>query len=269
MPYIAYRLCGVFCNIIKKMIRIFLGNVGSGKTACAVRDMYLSQKQRVTYSNIITKFKFQKTIMPEMIVKKELAKTVRRKSGETEAIYKYSLNIDYWKDVIKKQKAINIIIDEAHTILNARRSMSRINIIISDWLALVRRVLGSTEAGHGELCFITQLPNRIDIIAREMATQVRYHVYHYKKTCKTCDHVWAEHSEMPEPRLQCPRCGNFEIKKFGHNIEVWHFANMNAYTGWKEFGAKSFYKHYIINDIEKYFKFYDTLQWDNMFSSFY
>jgi DNA-directed RNA polymerase subunit RPC12/RpoP len=176
------------------------------------------------------------------------------------------LNTDYWKKI---KEPINVTLDEAHSILNARRSMSKINIIVSDWLALIRRVLGSSEAGFGELTFISQLVNRIDIIARDMATNVIYTICHYIKTCEQCGATWKENSEMPEGYIVCPLCNDHKIFKHSHKLEVWHFPNIQLFQTWHQFGQNTFYKHYIVNDIENYFQNYNTLQWDNMFGSMY
>lgn len=248
------------------MIRISLGNVGSGKTASEVREMFVNKTNRKTYSNIVTKLKNQINIKPDMIIKKDIKNIKTNKMGKKENVYEYKLNLDYWKNI---KEPINVTLDEAHSILNARRSMSKTNIIITDWLALIRRVLGQSESGMGELTFITQLPNRIDNIARDMAQQIRYHVCHYLKECKKCGFQWPEHSELPEPLWNCPRCSYQHFKKFNHVIEVFKFNNMKSYLSWDEFSLKTFYDHYFINDIEKYFKYYSTLQWDNLFSEFY
>ncbi len=200
-----------------------------------------------------------------MIIKKELKGYKKTKNGR-EPIYDKKLNKEYWKAI---KEPISCVLDEAHAIINARRSMSKINIIVTDWLALLRRVLGSSESGYGELVLITQLPNRIDIIAREMATQIRYHKCHYRKRCKKCNTVWQENSEMPESLWECPNCNSPNLVKFHHIIEVWHFSSMKHFNFWKEFEKKTFYKHYLVNDIEKYFKYYDTLQWDSLFSDVY
>jgi len=232
-----------------------------------VREMALAINRRKTYSNIRTRIKHQIDISPEMIIKREIVNYKKnRKSGQEEPVYKNTLNFDYWKNI---KEPINVVIDEAHTILNARRSMSSINIIISDWLSLVRRVLGSTEAGYGELVFITQLHNRLDVIARDMATNIIYTVCHFIKSCKRCKLSVRENSEIPEQMEVCFRCGNTSLKKHSHILEVWHFQSMDMYLAWKEMAIKSFYKHYYIHDIEDYFHLYDTLQWDNMFSEFY
>ncbi len=248
------------------MISIYLGNIGSGKTACAVRDIVLNRTYRKVYSNILVKKqKHTVPIKADMIVKKELTGYKKTKDGN-EPVYEKKLNKEYWKNI---KEPITCVLDEAHAIINSRRAMSKINIIVTDWLSLLRRVLGSSESGYGELVLITQLPNRIDIIAREMATQVRYHKCHFRKECKKCGTVWQEHSEIPEGLWECPSCNSPNIRKFNHVIEVWHFASMNHFNSWKEFGQRSYHKHYLVQDIEKYFKFYDTLQWDSLFSDVY
>ncbi len=244
------------------MIRISLGGVGSGKTAMEVREMTLNKTHRKSYSNIVTKLKDQITLRPDMIIKKNI--TGHKKNGEP--ITELKLNVDFWKSV---EKPINIILDEAHSIINSRRAMSKINIIMTDWLSLIRRVIGAAESGYGEVVFITQLPGRIDNIIREMATQIRYHVCHYIKSCINCGTYWNEHSEQPERLWTCPSCGHWKIKKHNHIIEVWHFSSIQNYEGWKEgWSPKGFYKHYFVTDIEEYFDLYDTFQWDNLFSDF-
>lgn len=248
------------------MIRISLGNVGSGKTASEVREMMLNASRRTTYTNVKTKIKHGRLLEPSMIIKKEQVDTIKKKSGEVQPVFDYKLNVEYWKSI---KEPINVVLDEAHSIMNSRRAMSKTNVIITDWLALIRRVLGQSESGYGELVFITQLPNRIDVIAREMAHQVRYHVCHFQKTCKKCGTTWRENSEMPESIWICPSCGDDRLRKHSHQIEVWHFSSMKEFEMWREFGQKNFYKHYLINDIEKYFPLYDTLQWDNLFGEYY
>ena len=229
--------------------------------------MALNLNNRITYSNIKTELKNQTDIASDMIIKKEIVDYKKnRKTGDDEPIYKLALNVDYWKSI---KEPINVVLDEAHTILNARRAMSKLNIIVGDWLALMRRVLGATDAGFGELTLISQLWNKIDINARDLATNILYTICHYIKTCKNCGSSWQENSEMPEGYIICPVCGTSEIKKHSHNLECWHFPNMQLFQIWHSFGQKTFYKHYIIRDIETYFPLYNTLAWDNMFSELY
>ncbi len=249
------------------MIKIILGNLGSGKTALAVREMAINLSNRKTYSNIQTSLKNQSEISPDMIIKKELVDYRKnRKTGESEPIYKLSLNIDFWKKI---KEPINVVLDEAHSILNARRAMSKTNIIVTNWISLIRRVLGQADAGFGELTFISQLSARIDIIARDMATNIIYCICHFMKTCEDCGATWKENSEMPEGYIICPICRSNKIQKHSHKIEVWHFPNMQMFLAWHQVGKKTYYKRYVVNDIEKYFPLYNTLQWDNLLSEFY
>lgn len=249
------------------MIKIVLGNVGSGKTASIVRYMK-NNPQKYFITNIDTygeEFKHVFKLKAEMIIKKTDKKVKR--NGKN--VNKYKLNIDFWKKIIKEFKNINIIIDEAHIFFNPRRSMSRLNIIMTDFLALLRRVLGSSDIG-GELILITQLSRRLDIISREMATDVEYCINHYKKTCDNCRLTWIENNEMPNKADKCPRCRDFHIKKHSLQIEVYRFQNMDYFLRWYDTGGvyKSYYDRYLITDIEKVFNNYDTLQFTDMFTEF-
>ncbi len=230
--------------------------------------MYHNKFQRKTYTNIQTPLLDNVAeINPSMIIKSDIVDYKKnRKTGETEPVYKRTLNIDYWKSITEP---INIILDEAHSIVNSRRSMSNVNIILTDWLALIRRILGQNQSGYGELVFITQLPKRIDIIARDMATNIQYCVMHNYKSCKDCGESWIENSEMPETKAICSRCQSLNLKKHGFTVEVWNFNNINNYYLWSEMRKRTFYKHYYVKDISKYFNLYDTLQWDNLFSKIY
>lgn len=244
-------------------IHIYLGNVGSGKTVHAVRDIYKDGSGRKTYTNIKTKMKHQINIDPSMIIKREVVDHKQKRDGSMQEVVKNKLNLEFWRSI---KEEINVTLDEAHSILNARKSMSSTNIILTDWIALIRRVLGTSD---GNLTLITQIPRRIDSICREMATKIIYHKCHYKKLCKKCGVTWLEHSEMPESHYKCPLCGSYTLKKYDFKIEAWKFQSMEHFNAWREFAQKSYYDHFMINDIEKYFPLYDTLQWDNLFSEYY
>ena len=229
--------------------------------------MSLNLSNRKTYSNIQTTLKNQIDISPDMIIHKEIVDYKKnRKTGEDEPVYKMSLNIDFWKKI---KEPINVVLDEAHSILNARRSMSKTNIIVTNWISLIRRVLGQAESGFGELTFISQLSGRIDVVARDMATNIVYTICHFMKTCEECGATWTENSEMPEGYIICTKCSSNKLQKHSHKIEVWHFPNMQKFLAWHQMGMKTYYKRYVVNDIEKYFSMYNTLQWDNLLSDFY
>jgi len=247
------------------MIKIYLGNPGSGKTLSAVREMVMHQDRGIlNYTNIIPmrKIKNLRTIDSGMIFIKEVIGAKR----DGTPIESLKMNVDYWKDIDKK---INVVLDEAHTVMNPRRSMSKVNIIMTDWLALIRRVLGNRAEGSGDLVLITQLWNRIDIIARDMCTHVRYHCMHYTKQCNKCGMMWRENSQMPELLEICPRCAHYGVKEGGHVIEVWKFDSMKSFLMWMDFGSRSYYAHTFISGVNRYFRFYDTLSWDNLVSDLY
>lgn len=249
------------------MIKIYLGNVGSGKTACAVREMFMNENHRKTYSNILVDLPHVIPIKAEMIIKKEQIGEKKNKStGDLTPIYEYKLNKEFW--IEQKDEPKNIIIDEAHSIINSRRSMSKINIIVTDWLALIRRFLGQTESGYGNLIFISQLEQRIDVIAREMCNEIHFHICHYDKVCHKCEYYWTETNETPRQKWNCPACGHQKVIKCNHRIEVLEFSSMLAYTNWKMFGDKTYYLRYLVTDIENYFNYYDTLQIANMLTEF-
>lgn len=246
------------------MIEIVLGNIGSGKTASVVKDLVLNLDGRTTYSNIQTKnVKNNILIKPEMIIKKE---PILNSKGEETGKFTERLNKEFWEDVVTKHDGINVVIDEAHTLLNARRSMSKMNVIMSDFIALLRRVIGGVN-GYGKLVLISQLERRLDVISKEMATKVKFYVCHYEIICAKCDSIFYENNETPEKLAFCPKCGSPKIKPFNHILECWHFQNIDKFLSFKMMRLKTFHRHYFITDISNYFSHYNTLQWDNLLSN--
>lgn len=247
------------------MIRIVLGNVGSGKTAQIVREIKNKKDIRPVFTNIdIRGIKNVFKITSDMLIKKDVVK--HDKEGNPK--YSMRFNKEFWVKTIEKYKAIDVVIDEAHQFFNPRRSMSKINVIMSDFLSMLRRILGSNDNVSGELVLITQLERRIDIIAKEMATNVSYSICHYYKHCKRCGVDIYENNEYPEQLSVCPVCDH-PLKKTRHTIEVYKFKNIDSFIMWKSYSMKTYYSHIIINDIANFFKHYNTLQWGDMFSELY
>ena len=244
------------------MIEIVIGNVGSGKTATAVKEMFLNKDGRVYFSNIKTKgISHNHQIKTDMIIKK--TPVLNKKGGHT-GKFEVTLNDTFWiKQREKFKQGINVIIDEAHTLFNARRSMSKKNVILSDFLALIRKILTSST-GKGRLVFMTQLPERIDKIARDMCTLVRAYKCHYIKECQKCKSRYRECNETVEKIYYCPECNSTKIKEINHEIEAFHFSSIEQYDLWKNFGVKTYHRHYVIKDIVNYFGKYDTLQIEDL-----
>lgn len=245
------------------MIRISLGNVGSGKTLSEVREMVLNKKNRITYSNITpTKIGMQTTLKH---IRPLTAENIFIVKGEGKQ-KKYEVNEQFWKSI---KVPINIVIDETHNLLDSRNSQSKVNRVVTSWQSAIRRILGETESGYGELVYITQLIDSIDVRSRELATQIRYHICHYMKRCKKCHTYWTENTEMPEVIDNCPRCQSYELYKSGHVVEVYKFTDIRKYMLWFMDGAETYYSHYIIPDISNYFPLYSTREWGNLFKDYY
>jgi len=246
------------------MIRIVLGQVGSGKTASVVRELVNGFGDRPTYTNIhIRKAKNVRQITADMIFKKEVVKV--KKDGSE--VTKLQFNKEFWRGVREKEGSINVVIDEAHMFFDARRSMSNVNKIMSNFLSELRRILGQDSNGYGELILITQLSNRLDVHSRDMATKVQYHQCYFNKSCR-CGFAIREDNENPDPMFRCPYC-SAPLKKHSHTILIYHFSSMDNYETWKHYRMKSYYRITKINDIEDYFSYYDTLQWDDLFEDIY
>jgi len=243
------------------MIRLFLGGVGSAKTACAVREMLTDKSSKITMSNIITKkIKNNKILTRSMIMTDMVVGTKR--NGEN--IVKQIFNKEYWQRISDDKNGYHVIIDEAHMIFNARRSMSTHNKIMGEFMSMLRRVLGGRTGDYGCLTLISQLERTLDVIGKEMVNHVQYHVCHYKKTCLKCNLTWNENNEIEESIYYCPRCHSARISKHSHVVEIWRFKNVQSFLDWKQVGIKAYYKHSYILDIETVFPLYDTLQWDNL-----
>lgn len=250
------------------MIRLMLGLMGSGKSACMVREMVLNIDEKTTFSNIILKKVKKKNhvqINREMIFAEQVIKI--KKDGEK--VTKLILNSEYWKSISTKYPfGINVVIDEAHTLINSRRAMSNENVIMNDFMSLLRRILGDSGEGYGELVLITQLGRRLDVNARELATSVHYHICHYKRTCAKCKFNFWETNEIYQKPKLCPRCSHRKMTKSDFVIEKWEFTSMEALDLWLDHKIKSYQTHYYIVDIEKYFVNYSTLQWENLISDY-
>jgi hypothetical protein len=242
------------------MISLRLGNLGSGKSLMAVRELALNETHRTTYTNIRTNLKNCILLTPDMIVKKEVIGTKR--TGEE--VCDYKPNLDYWQSI---PKPINIYLDEMQNLYRNRNFASKINRCISEWLSMLRRILGSSEAGYGQLVSISQTQN-IDKDIRDLATNIQYHIAHFKKTCKRCGTTWKETSDHPEPMFLCPVCRDYRLKKHSVAIEIYHFADMNSFEMWKNMGMRTYHKHRIVHDTEKYMQLYSTEDWKGFFTGF-
>jgi hypothetical protein len=201
-----------------------------------------------------------------MIIKRTVERTIHKKDGTTSDVEKFEVNVDFWKDI---KEPVNVVLDEAHTILDSRRSFSKKSVVVNRWLALIRRVLGDVEGGNSEVVFLTQQKRKVDINLREMSHQIRWHICYYRKICLDCGFKWQESSDSSEIVYHCPRCNKHNLIKTEHKIRVLCFSNLHTFTLYDEYREKSYYKEYIIQDIEKTaFPFYKTMEWDGLFNDY-
>lgn len=241
------------------MIRIFLGKLGSGKTISAVRELALNESDRRTYTNIMTKkIKGVKKIKPNYIIKKFYPK---EKKGKPD----YDLNVSYWN---KQKKPLNILWDEIHLTAPSRASATKINLVLSRFIAMARRITGFDKRGYGQFTFIAQKERTIDINVRELASEIIYHVSHWVQRCEDCGCKVMVNSEM-QVINKCPTCRSWKIVRQELFIEVIKFNEWDKFYKWSlKLKGKYYFERYIINDIEKYFKFYDTLQMSDIWDSY-
>jgi len=228
----------------------------------------LNDDGKTTFSNIMLKGKAKnnyKQITRDMIFKETVVKTKRNGEQVTEL----RLNADYWKNIRKTYpNGINVVIDEAHTLINSRRAMSKENVIMNDFMSLLRRILGDSGEGYGELVLITQLGRRLDVIARDLSTSIHYHLCHYRRVCDGCGFRFWETNEIYQKPKKCPICGSKKMRKDNFIIEKWEFKDMDHCDLWLENGHRTYQTHYYITDIQKYFSYYDTHQWENLISEY-
>lgn len=233
------------------MIRIFLGKLGSGKSLHAIKEMKDDTSRLKYYTNLEADFK-----NVEIIAEKEIIQEVIEK-GKTKTKTEYQLNWNYW---IKQKKPLNVIWDEIHLTAGSRRSMSKKNMIIMEFVAMARRITGMDEAGYGTLTFVAQTDFSIDKYIRHLANDILYHIMYWEQYCKNCNIKELRDSEKEHSR-KCNYCLSDRTRKQNFFCIVYKFRSFHNFQAW-ELGmpGKWHYSKELIDDIEKYFKFYETLQ---------
>lgn len=240
------------------MIKIYLGKLGSGKTASCVREIIKDVTGRKTYSNIKLKGFSDRyvNIKPEYVIKK---------ISEEKNKIKLELNKEYW---MRQKKPLNIVWDEIHLTANSRASASRVNMVISKFIAMGRRITGFDEKGYGFLIFVAQNERTIDVNIRELTNEVYYHIGHWILSCKSCNSNIALNSEMPYYN-RCPLCSSFDIFRHSFYVERLMFDKWVKFYEWSlNKRNKTYFGRVIISDIKDYFKFYDTMQMEDIWESY-
>ena len=240
------------------MIRVFLGNLGSGKTACAVKEIMDDESGRLTYTNTRL-IRVPNTVF---IRPCDVIQVVKDKDNEKKRLYQ--LNVEYWK---KQKKPLNVLWDEIHLTASARRSMSKANLVLSQFLAMARRITGFDKRGYGCFTFVAQKERTIDVNIRELCNEIIYHISYWKLTCEDCGRYTYPNSEQQQI-LRCLACGSWNVQKSDLYILRMFFNKWENYYRWCEGeGGRFHFKRQFVYDIEDYFKHYDTLQISNIWDS--
>jgi len=159
------------------MLHLIIGNQGSGKTLLAVKmayDAYL--KGRIIYSNVALKFPYKQ--------------------------------LDY-NDIIEC-KLINafVLIDEIHIFLSNRRSMSKVNIEVTD------NFINQIRKQNLELVGTTQRLRKVDIKLREEIDYL-YNCERYARIKNTW--IKIEHNQNLDKKI--PIMIMYSIKHLENDVE--------------------------------------------------
>jgi len=213
------------------MIKIICGGIGSGKTLKATKSIIDSHY--ITFGNykILNKNNYHRLKFSDIILQED--KNLR-------------LNWEFWKTTTKKYGGFNIVLDEIHNIMHSRRSMSKNNIILSQWVAQIRKVLGSSEK-HDFIC-ISQETDRIDSSIRDLTNEIVY-----------CDKFISNTRLKTKVQQDGKTCFK-ELNKVW--VFCYHFLGsgcLNRYNAFRIGGAKTYdYVSYFLGN--PYFQFYDSYE---------
>jgi len=205
---------------------------GSGKSLTATKKIVDSKE--LCYTNFHVRTPHTKRLKYAMILEyDENNKPIR-------------VNWDYWKDSIQKYGGFNIVIDELHNLLNARRSMTKDNILITQWVAQLRKVTGENEV-YDFLC-ISQELMRIDIAVRDLAHEII--VCEKFVGDKLIPTIVYENGRRQKRMI--PEIWIMNIYFTGQSC-------VDRYERWKYYGTKSYNKRNMYR-ANSYLRFYDSYE---------
>ena len=143
-------------------IKLILGGIGSGKGLTFIN--LIKKRNNKAFVNFICKDKKSFRLEESHIIK-----TIENVGERGKITKKREVNWDFWRQHID---GFDIYLDEVHNILSSRRSMSGWNVIITQWIAQIRKLLGESEEFN--LYMASQRLNAIDVSARELADEIIY-----------------------------------------------------------------------------------------------
>lgn len=144
------------------MIRLILGQPGSGKTLTAVKTIHDAEDQ--VFTNFRVRLKDVERIKMEDVILVDRDETGKLMPKTAR------VNWDFWKATIKRRGGFHIIIDELHNIMHSRMAMSKQNILMSQWVAQIRKVTGENE--RFDFVCVSQEIGRVDIAVRDLTSEI-------------------------------------------------------------------------------------------------
>lgn len=140
------------------MIKLILGGIGSGKTLSAIH--FVMERKNPVYSNLdITHPNNRRLKVSDICIPDETDPKGRRLKP----------NWDFWENV-RSEGMFDVVIDEAHNIINSHRGGSHFNVCFIAWISQIRKALSGNAKNH--LILVTQRLYSIDNRARELAWHV-------------------------------------------------------------------------------------------------
>lgn len=217
------------------MIILLVGGIGSGKSLSAIKEMVT--RRQTTYTNFqVYNYPVQRLKRSDLFVMEE---------GKDKEKPKMKLNFQYWQEQTKKG-GFDIYLDEFHNLMSARRSMSKKNVLFSDWLSQIRKILGATETNN--LYLITQKLRRIDVNSRDLA--------HY---CILCRKQQFKDVLLPTPVMEE---GKLVTKKLPLTIIYkYHFNSPEMLQTFEDFGMKTYLyiSRFIANPYFRHYNSYELI----------
>ena len=213
------------------MIIVITGGIGEGKTLTAVKDLIERKNKAFTNFNVNT---------PHQRLEKDHIYT-----ADPEDKRRMKLNFKFW-NTQTKAGSFDIFLDEFHNVMNARRAMSKGNVLMSDWLSQIRKILGQSEKNH--LYLLTQKLRRIDINSRDLA-----------HLAIKCEKVEYKSILMP---TQVYEKGHVTVKQLPLVVIYKHFfKDCDALNAFEQYGVntKLMTTRFVGNWYYKYFDSYELI----------
>lgn len=136
------------------MIVVITGTIGSGKSLSIAR-MIKNNEQFV-----LTNFALDGITNYRRLKFEDIIITADNKKD-------WKVNWAFWDKMRKEHKSFSIYLDEVGILLNSRESNSKKNILMSRWLAQIRKLTNDSDTNN--LYLITQTYRKLDVDFRDLA----------------------------------------------------------------------------------------------------